>query len=108
MIPHYPQGTGQRKKRGVLEVTKINGIIGNKRGSSFPLTVALALALVIVLCGISEYLRLMIIAQGVRDAVQSAIISTVNDNYDDVYRLINRPMTRRHRLISRYRTCSRR
>lgn len=47
--------------------------------------VAATLALVIILCGISEYMRLMIIASGVRDAVQSAIISTVNDNYDDVY-----------------------
>lgn len=47
--------------------------------------VAVALALVIILCGISEYMRLMIIASGVRDAVQSAVISTVNDNYDDVY-----------------------
>jgi hypothetical protein len=44
-----------------------------------------ALVLAMILCGISEYMRLMIIAQGVRDAVQSAIHSTVNDNYDDVY-----------------------
>lgn len=64
---------------------KVNGILRNERGSSFPLAVAVALTLVMILCGISEYLRLMIIAQGVRDAVQSAIISTVNDNYDDVY-----------------------
>lgn len=27
----------------------------------------------------------MIVAQGVRDALQSAVISTVSDNYDDVY-----------------------
>ncbi|OLN30087.1 hypothetical protein [Desulfosporosinus metallidurans] len=66
-------------------MTKIYGIIRNKKGSSFPLIVAIALALVIIVCGISEYMRLMIIASGVRDAVQSAIISTVNDNYDDVY-----------------------
>ena len=33
----------------------------------------------------SEYFRLLIVAQGVRDAVQEAVISTVNDNYDDVY-----------------------
>ena len=64
---------------------KLSGIIRNKKGSSFPLIVAVALALVIILCGISEYMRLTIIASGVRDAVQSAIISTVTDNYDDVY-----------------------
>lgn len=60
-------------------MTKLYGILKEKKGSSFPLVVA------IILCGISEYLRLMIIASGVRNAVQSAIISTVNDNYDDVY-----------------------
>lgn len=64
---------------------KIYGIIRNKKGISFPLIVAVALGLVIILCGISEYMRLMIIASGVRDAVQSAVISTVNDNYDGVY-----------------------
>lgn len=64
---------------------EINGIIRNKKGTSFPLIVAVTLALVIIFCGISEYLRLMIIAQGVRDAVQSAVISTVNDSYDNVY-----------------------
>jgi len=64
---------------------KIYGIIRNKKGTSFPLIVAVALALVIILCGISEYMRLMIIASGVRDAVQSAVISTVNDNYNGVY-----------------------
>jgi hypothetical protein len=64
---------------------KIYGIIRNKRGTSFPLIVAVTLALLIIFCGISEYIRLMIIAQGVRDAVQSAVISTVNDNYGRVY-----------------------
>lgn len=63
----------------------LRGIIKNKKGTSFPLIVAVALSLVIVFCGISEYIRLVIIAQGVRDAVQSAVISIVNDSYDDVY-----------------------
>ena len=66
-------------------MTKFYDIIRNKKGSSFPLIVAVTLALVIIFCGISEYIRLVIIAQGVRDAVQSAVISTVNDSYDDVY-----------------------
>lgn len=66
-------------------MTKFYDIIRTKMGSSFPLIVAVTLALVIIFCGISEYIRLVIIAQGVRDAVQSSVISTVNDNYDDVY-----------------------
>jgi hypothetical protein len=52
---------------------------------SLPLTVAVTLALLLFLCAASEGIRLMIIAQGVRDAVQSAVISTVNDNYENVY-----------------------
>ena len=68
-----------------MKFGRICDILRSKRGSSFPVVVAVTLALVIVFCGISEYIRLMIVAQGVRDAVQSAVISTINDNYDDVY-----------------------
>lgn len=64
---------------------KICDIIRNKKGTSFPLIVAVTLALMIIFVGISEYIRLVIIAQGVRDAVQSAVISAVNDSYDNVY-----------------------
>jgi len=64
---------------------RIYDILRSKKGSSFPLVVAVTLAMVIVLCGTAEAIRLMIVAQGVRDAVQSAVISTINDNYDNVY-----------------------
>ncbi|WP_097015335.1 hypothetical protein [Anaerocolumna aminovalerica] len=64
---------------------KFYDILKDNKGTSFPLIIALALTLVMLLCGVSEHIRLVIIAQGVRDAVQSAVISTVNDNYDDVY-----------------------
>ena len=60
-------------------------ILKDKKGSSFPFIIAITLSLVIIFCGISEYFRLVIVAQGVRDAVQTVVISTVNDNYDDVY-----------------------
>ena len=68
-----------------MKLTRIYDILKSKRGSSFPLVVAITLALVIVFCGVSESIRLMIVAQGVRDAVQSAVISTINDNYGNVY-----------------------
>ena len=64
---------------------KLYAILKDNKGTSFPLIIAVTLALVIIFCGISEYVRLVIIAQGVRDAVQSAVISVVNDSYDDVY-----------------------
>jgi len=63
---------------------KIKKVLSDKSGASFPLIVAVTLALLLIFCGVSEYFRLMIIAQGVRDTMQAAVISTVNDNYDDV------------------------
>ena len=66
-------------------MTKLKQILRDKQGVSFPLTVAIALALIIILCGVTEYFRLNIIASGVKEALQDAIIVTVNDNYADVY-----------------------
>ena len=63
----------------------IKGLLRSKGGSSYPLAIAIALAIVIVACAGFEYMRLMLIAQGVRDGVQSAIISVATGNYDDVY-----------------------
>jgi hypothetical protein len=68
-----------------LEVGKNRKALTNNKGSGFPLAVAVALCLVIIFTGISEYFRLIITAQGVRDALQDAVISTVSENYKDVY-----------------------
>jgi len=54
-------------------------------GTAFPLIIAITIVLIIIFAGISEYLRLLIIAQGVRDAVQSSVIATVTENYSNVY-----------------------
>ena len=59
-----------------------------KRGDGFPLTIAVTLCLLLIVCSVSEYFRLTIIAQGVRDAVQQTVISTINDNFDDVYHAV--------------------
>jgi len=64
---------------------KIRQILKDTGGASFPLTIAIVLILLLFLCGISEYFRLQVIASGVREAVEDAIISTVNDNYAGVY-----------------------
>lgn len=64
---------------------KFKVVLKDKAGNAFPLIIAVTLVLIMIFTGISEYFRLMIIAQGVGDAVQDAVISTVNDNYDDVY-----------------------
>lgn len=50
-----------------------------------PLAVAVTIALLLVFLGISEFLRLTILAAGVKDAMESAVIAVVNDNYNEVY-----------------------
>ena len=64
---------------------RIKEILKDRRASSFPMTIGIVLSLIILMCGISEYFRLQVIAAGVREAVEDAVISTVNDNYAGVY-----------------------
>lgn len=56
-----------------------------RRGEGTPLTIAIVLVLLMLFCVAAERSRLWIISQGVKEAVQQAVISTINDNYDDVY-----------------------
>ena len=64
---------------------KLEKVLKDKTGNGLPLVVAITLALVIILCGVMEFFRLNIIATGVKEALEDAIIVTVNDNYADVY-----------------------
>lgn len=66
-------------------MSRLKQILKNKAGFSFPFVVAVALALIIILCGVMEFFRLNVIATGVKEALEDAIIVTVNDNYADVY-----------------------
>lgn len=38
-----------------------------------------------IILGVSEYMRLVITAAGIKDAMESAVVSVVNDNYNEVY-----------------------
>lgn len=60
-------------------------VLRNNRASAIPYAVAITLSLLIILCGAFEYIRLVIISTGIRDALQSAVISSVVANYDDAY-----------------------
>lgn len=64
---------------------KIRKLVMDKKGMSYPLTVALVLALLIVLCTLAEFFRLSIIAYGVRNALQESVISVATTNYNEVY-----------------------
>lgn len=67
-----------------MEIRLINKL-KEKKASVFPLTIAIILSLFIIFAGVSEYLRLKLIASGVKEAIQSAVISLSIENYDNVY-----------------------
>lgn len=73
------------KESGEKMLSRTKKLVKCRRGAAFPMIITVTLVLLMMLCGIMEYVRLLIIAQGVRDAVQSAVISVASDNYDDVY-----------------------
>ena len=50
-----------------------------------PAAVAATIAMLFIILGVSEYMRLVITAAGIKDAMESAVVSVVNDNYNEVY-----------------------
>ena len=57
----------------------------NQEGNAALFAVVMVLALALLFSVVSEYLRLQIIASGVRDALESSVISVATENYADVY-----------------------
>ncbi|MCX4356557.1 MAG: hypothetical protein OSJ43_10080 [Oscillospiraceae bacterium] len=65
---------------------KIKALLRSKKGfSSAPWMVVIALAGLMFFIVLWQIIRLVIIAAGVKDAVQSAVISTSVGNYSNVY-----------------------
>ena len=60
-------------------------LLRSRSGEGYPMVIAVTLCLLMLFMVIAEYFRVNIIVQGMRDAVQQAVIATVNENYDDVY-----------------------
>ncbi|MFR9542923.1 hypothetical protein RFF05_17930 [Bengtsoniella intestinalis] len=81
-------------------ILRCKAALANTKGSAVPLTVAITLALLLLFTGISEYFRLMLIAQGVRDTLQTAVIAVVNDNYDDVYHSVREGYSGAYRPVA--------
>lgn len=65
---------------------RIKKILYSQSGNSTPTIIALILGLLFLVCAMSEFFRLMIITQGVRDGLQQAVISVATTNYDETYR----------------------
>lgn len=63
-------------------------IFRRRSGEGAPMILAIVLVLLMLFCAVAEFCRLWIFAQGVKEAAQQAVISTVNDNYDDVYHAV--------------------
>lgn len=66
-------------------VKRAKALLIDRKGNMMPLVVAVALGMFLVILGVSEYMRLVITAAGIKDAMESAVISTVNDNYNEVF-----------------------
>ena len=60
-------------------------LLTGQEGSMAPVAVAAAIAMLFIILGVSEYMRLVITAAGIKDAMESAVVSVVNDNYNEVY-----------------------
>lgn len=67
---------------------KCKRVLYNKEGNGMPLAAAVTLALLMFVLVIIQFARLMIVCAGVKDAMQEAVISTINDNYADVYHAV--------------------
>jgi hypothetical protein len=57
----------------------------DRSGNAALFAIIIILCLMLLFTVISEYLRLQIIASGVRDALQSSVIAVATENYDEVY-----------------------
>ena len=64
---------------------KIQEVLKSKSGQGVPMILAVVLCCLILACVTFEYMRLMIVAQGVRDAAQSAIVDVAAENWDEAY-----------------------
>ena len=60
-------------------------LLTGQEGSMAPVAVAATIAMLFIILGVSEYMRLVITAAGIKDAMESAVVSVVNDNYNEVY-----------------------
>lgn len=57
----------------------------NNKGNTTVLAVVISLIIIFIMCVIFEYMKMVIITTGIRNAVQSAVIAAITSNYDDTY-----------------------
>ena len=86
---------------------KIREILNSERAASFPMTIGIVLALIILLCGISEYFRLQVIAAHMGgflmwDQVETYLVGRENLFLDTSFCVGRIPQETFLRLINRH------
>ena len=66
-------------------MNRLKTVLKDRSGQGTPMILAVVVCCLILACVVFEYMRLMIVAQGVRDSVQSAIVAVATENWDEAY-----------------------
>ena len=66
-------------------MSRLKTVLKDRSGQGTPMILAVVVCCLILACVTFEYMRLMIVAQGVRDSVQSAIVDVATENWDEAY-----------------------
>lgn len=66
-------------------MTQVKKLIKDKSGTSTLLILAIVLICIILTTTAFEYMRLLIIAEGVKEAAQEAVIDAATQNWDEAY-----------------------
>ena len=66
-------------------MNRLKTVLKDRSGQGTPMILAVVVCCMILACVVFEYMRLMIVAQGVRDSVQSAIVAVATENWDEAY-----------------------
>lgn len=64
---------------------KIAKLVRQNKGNAIPLACVIIIALIMISSVVFESIRLAVISNGIRDALQSAVISVATGNYDEIY-----------------------
>ena len=64
-------------------MNRLKTVLKDRSGQGTPMILAVVVCCMILACVVFEYMRLMIVAQGVRDSVQSAIVAVATENWDE-------------------------
>ncbi len=66
-------------------MSRLKTVLKDRSGQGTPMILAVVVCCLILACVVFEYMRLVIVAQGVRDSVQSAIVAVATENWDEAY-----------------------